>query len=66
MITHEMEYRAGRAGFAAQGLPDVDPHWRCTCGTGWTFPARAMPSRRTGNNQIEAEREHARHAGAVR
>lgn len=66
MITHEMTYKAGRVGFAEVGLPDVEPHWGCSCGTGWRFPAKAMPSRKTGNNQIEAEREHTRHVHAIR
>ncbi len=66
MITHEMRYRAGRHGFTGAGLPDQDPHWTCTCDTGWTFPAQAMPTRKAGNNEIEAKRAHVRHAGAIR
>lgn len=66
MVKHEMSYRAGRAGFVDVGLPDVDPHWRCSCGASWTFPAKLMPQRRTGDNRIEASRAHAYHAGAGR
>lgn len=66
MIDHQMDYRAGRVGLSEVGLPDIDPHWRCTCGNGWTYPAVAMPSRRTGNNRIEAERAHRQHTEARR
>ena len=65
MITHEFRYRAGRSGFAAQELPDRAPGWHCPCGLGWTFTARAMPHRRTGNNEIEARRAYDRHVRAM-
>lgn len=63
---HEMIYRAGSFGFASIGVPDREPHWRCSCGPGWKFPARSMPSRKTGNNEIEAKRSHEMHRKAIR
>lgn len=57
---HAIVYRAGVDGFGC-ALPDREPHWKCTCG-GWTFPAKAIPNRTTGNNHIEAVRAHAAHA----
>jgi hypothetical protein len=65
-VQHDMSYRAGSHGFAEVGVPDRDPAWRCSCGAGWTFPAKVMPSRKTGNNEIEARRAHSAHVSAIR
>lgn len=60
MSGHQMEYRAGVAGFEAFGIPAREPGWSCTCGE-WSFPARWVPSSRTGNNAAEAARAHEKH-----
>lgn len=60
-----MRYRAGSFGFAHMGVPDREPGWTCSCG-GWSFEARAMPSRKAGNNLLEAERSHTGHRQARR
>lgn len=51
-MSHEMCYRAG--------IPGRAPGWHCSCG-GWTFAAKPMPLRRSGNNKIEADRAFRRH-----
>lgn len=57
---HVMTYRAGTRGLAAFGLPDGEPGWSCRCGA-WAFRAKAIPRRKTGNNQIEALRSYRAH-----
>lgn len=62
---HVMRYRAGSHGFASAGVADREPGWTCSCAA-WSFEAHAMPSRKAGNNLIEAERAHAAHRQARR
>lgn len=62
-MKHEFRYRAGTSGLGEAGIRDAGPEWRCTCHE-WTFPARPMTHRSTGNNQIEGERAHALHVKA--
>lgn len=62
MTEHELKYRTGTLGL--HGIPDDGPYWRCACGR-WRFEAKSMPSRKTGNNSIEARRAFEWHASEV-
>lgn len=62
LMTHTLQYRAGSQGFV--GIPDSEPLWFCSCRE-WSMPARPMSHRKSGNNQIEAERSQSRHALAA-
>ncbi len=64
MNPHQFVYRPGTFGMARWGLADADPFWACTCGE-FFFRARAMPHRKTGNNEIEAKRAWEVHVGPV-
>lgn len=55
-----MVYRAGSEGFSSVGIPDGPPHWYCRCGK-WSFITRPNITRESGNNKIEAQRDHATH-----
>lgn len=50
---HSLLYKAGTYGLEHLGLRSAAPQWFCVC-RGWTFPAKAMPRRRTGVNKAEA------------
>lgn len=55
---HKMLYQAGIVGLGRTS--STSPHWYCSCGR-WSFTAKYMSRRKTGNNQIEADRSFQDH-----